>query len=73
MPRHTPNTCSLLPFVFYQAARYESGLDNSPMYDGEFFNDTTGHMELYDVGMSSMVAMELRAFSPHIGHRRRHG
>lgn len=30
-----------------QAARYESGLDNSPMYDGEFFNSTTNHMMLY--------------------------
>ena len=46
-----------------QAARYESGLDNSPMYDGEFFNTTTSHMMLYDVGMSSMVAMELQALA----------
>ena len=50
-----------------QAARYESGLDNSPMYDGEFFayNDTarTGHMLLWDVGMNSMVAMEMRALA----------
>ena len=44
-----------------QAARYESGLDNSPMYDGDFFKvtepDGYGLMELYDVGMGSMVAM----------------
>eukprot|EP01043_Picozoa_sp_COSAG02_P040906 COSAG02_NODE_3347_length_6896_cov_2.201854_1_plen_600_part_10 len=50
-----------------QAARYESGLDNSPMYDGEFysFNDTlqSGHMHLYDVGMASMLAMELQSLA----------
>ena len=41
----------------------ESGLDNSPMYDGTFSNTTNGCgltesgcglMELYDVGMSSL-------------------
>eukprot|EP00656_Telonema_subtile_P004654 TRINITY_DN12117_c0_g1_i3.p1 TRINITY_DN12117_c0_g1~~TRINITY_DN12117_c0_g1_i3.p1 ORF type:complete len:517 (-),score=119.06 TRINITY_DN12117_c0_g1_i3:216-1766(-) len=46
-----------------QAARYESGLDNSPMYDGEFYNTTSHHMMLYDVGMSSMLAMELQALA----------
>ena len=44
-----------------QAARYESGLDNSPMYDGEFFASNRpsgfGLMQMYDVGMASMVAM----------------
>ena len=42
-----------------QAARYESGLDNSPMYDGEFFNNITHHMTLYDVGFNSMLANEI--------------
>lgn len=50
-----------------QGARYESGLDNSPMYDGDFFelnaSTGTGKMLLYDVGMSSMVAMELKALA----------
>eukprot|EP00658_Telonema_sp_P-2_P034540 TRINITY_DN25205_c0_g1_i2.p1 TRINITY_DN25205_c0_g1~~TRINITY_DN25205_c0_g1_i2.p1 ORF type:complete len:721 (+),score=172.82 TRINITY_DN25205_c0_g1_i2:163-2325(+) len=46
-----------------QAARYESGLDNSPMYDGEFYNTSSHRMMLYDVGMSSMVAMELQALA----------
>eukprot|EP00937_MAST-01D_sp_MAST-1D-sp2_P003752 g3752.t1 len=50
-----------------QAARYESGLDNSPMYDGDFFamnaSTGTGYMQLWDVGMSSMLAMELRALA----------
>merc|ERR1719510_2916932 len=45
-----------------QDARYESGLDNSPMYDCAanncFFNTTTHLMELYDVGMNGMVLAE---------------
>jgi len=48
-----------------QAARYESGLDNSPMYDGpdSWFNTSSNHMMLYDVGMTAMVMMELRALA----------
>ena len=43
-----------------QDARYESGLDNSPMYDGTFVNTTNGCdffesgcglMQLYDVAI----------------------
>ena len=41
-----------------QNARFESGLDNSPMYDGEFHDRASGLMQLYDVGMTSMVTME---------------
>jgi len=41
-----------------QGARFESGLDNSPMYDGEFFDNQTHLMGLYDVGMSSMFVQE---------------
>jgi hypothetical protein len=50
------------------ASRYESGLDNSPMYDGDDhpagegqgvgpvrFNDTTSHMKLYDIAFSVCV------------------
>ncbi len=46
-----------------QGARYESGLDNSPMYDGEFFNASSGQMQLYDVGFSSMVAADAEALA----------
>ena len=55
-----------------QEARYESGLDNSPMYDCgsadqgdgcEYWNTTTGSMELLDVGMSSMAAQEAYALA----------
>ena len=56
-----------------QEARYESGLDNSPMYDCknadqqgdqcEFFDRATGTMSLLDVGMSSMAAQEAYALA----------
>ena len=36
----------------HQDARYESGLDNSPMYDGEFYDTDAHHMMMYDVGES---------------------
>jgi putative isomerase len=41
-----------------QAARFESGLDNSPMYDGDFFDKGTHLMQLYDVGMTSLFTQE---------------
>ena len=53
-----------------QAARYESGLDNSPMYDGSdrcgeggpvCYNTTTHHMELYDVGMTALFLSDTQA------------
>ena len=53
-----------------QGARYESGLDNSPMYDGEFFKVvkaegslTVGQMAMYDVGFASMVVRESDALA----------
>jgi len=47
-----------------QNARYESGLDNSPMYDGEFFDESnTFLMQMYDVGMSSMFTQEAYALA----------
>ena len=54
-----------------QGARFESGLDNSPMYDGEFFKPnlkshgtySVGQMELYDVGMASMFVQEADALT----------
>ena len=54
-----------------QGGRFESGLDNSPMYDGTFFNDSVtadgafrvGQMELYDVGFASMFVQETDALA----------
>ena len=45
-------------------AMLESGMDNSPMYDGATFDNRTHLMRLYDVGMSSMLVSELR----HLAH-----
>jgi len=55
-----------------QAARYESGLDNSPMYDGDdecsgrsgpvcFDKNVTHHMTLYDVGMTALFLSDTQA------------
>jgi len=54
-----------------QAARYESGLDNSPMYDGSddcgtggpvcFDPNVTHHMSLYDVGMTALYLSDTEA------------
>jgi hypothetical protein len=43
-----------------QDARYESGLDNSPMYDSPpvEYDNVSHHMLMYDVGMASMFLME---------------
>ena len=41
-----------------QGAKYESGLDNSPMYDDIAFNKQTGLMELADVGLMSLYIMD---------------
>jgi neutral trehalase len=43
------------------AARLESGLDNSPMYDSIPFNETTHTMELADVGLTSLYVADCRA------------
>jgi hypothetical protein len=44
-----------------QAARFESGLDNSPMYDSIPFNEKTHTMELADVGLMSLYVADCRA------------
>ena len=46
-----------------QAAKYESGLDNSPMYDAVPFNEQTNMMELADVGLMSMYIMDCHSLS----------
>jgi hypothetical protein len=44
-----------------QAARYESGLDNSPMYDYNDFDNKTHKMQQFDIGMNSLFAAEAQA------------
>ena len=43
------------------AAILESGMDNSPMYDGAGFDNVTHRVALYDVGMTSLFLAENRA------------
>ena len=48
---YSPNTM--------QGARFESGLDNSPMYDGDYFDSAQTHQMLAaDVGISSLFVAE---------------
>lgn len=42
----------------WQGAAYESGLDNSPIFDGIKFNQETDLMELADVGLMSFYIMD---------------
>ncbi len=44
-----------------QAAKYESGLDNSPMYDGAVFDPETNLMLLSDVGLTGLFIKDCRA------------
>jgi len=50
-----------------QAAKYESGLDNSPMYDSVPFNPQTNTMELADVGLMSLYIADCKALAEMAG------
>lgn len=41
------------------AAQNEAAMDNSPMYDEAVYNKETGLLEQYDVGVSSMLALDV--------------
>jgi len=47
----------------WQGAVYESGLDNSPMYDGSFYNKETHLLEYADVGMTSLYVADCGALA----------
>ncbi len=47
----------------WQGAVFESGLDNSPMYDGTFFNPDTHLLEYADVGMTSLYIADCDALA----------
>ena len=47
----------------WQAAAYESGLDNAPMYDGVPFNFKTHRLELADVGLQSLYIMDCESLA----------
>jgi hypothetical protein len=43
---------------FMQAAKYETGLDDSPMYDEASYDSHTYTMNLQDVGLNSLYALD---------------
>jgi hypothetical protein len=47
----------------WQGAVYESGLDNSPMYDGSFYNPKTHLLEVADVGLMSLYIADCDALA----------
>jgi hypothetical protein len=47
----------------WQGAVYESGLDNSPMYDGSFYNPKTHLLEFADVGLMSLYVADCDALA----------
>jgi hypothetical protein len=51
----------------FQAALYESGLDNSPMYDGVPFNPRTNLLEISDVGLNALYVADCRALEEMAG------
>ncbi len=46
-----------------QGAKFESGLDNSPMYDDAPFHADTGRIHLADVGMTSLYVADCSALA----------
>jgi putative isomerase len=47
----------------WQAALYESGLDNSPLYDGVPFDQKTHLLQMADVGLTGLYAADCRALA----------
>ena len=46
-----------------QGAKYESGLDNSPMYDQAFYDPDSHQMQLADVGLMSLYIVDCDALA----------
>ncbi len=51
----------------WQGAVFESGLDNSPMFDGTFYNPQTHLLEYADVGMTSLYIADCDALAEMAG------
>jgi len=47
----------------HQGAEFESGLDNSPMYDGTYYNPDSHLIEMGDVGLMSMYVADCDALA----------
>lgn len=56
-PYHEPDTHSVI------TAGYESGMDDSPMYEGVPFDNATSTLELQDVGLNSLYIADCRALA----------
>jgi len=64
----------LEPIDFRIKAILESGLDNSPMYDDVVFNEKTHTLELADVGLNSLYALDswsLAEIASELGDKRK--
>jgi Trehalase len=48
---------------FFQAAKWESGMDDSPMYDEAAYDRKTYTMNLNDVGLNSLYALDAECLS----------
>jgi hypothetical protein len=48
---------------FFQAAKWESGMDDSPMYDEAAYDPKTYTMNLDDVGLNSLYALDAECLS----------
>ena len=46
-----------------QGAKYESGIDNGPQFDGAYYNDRTHLMELADVGLMGMYIADCNSLA----------
>jgi len=62
-PNNQPRNLDDASVGTWQGAVYESGLDNSPMYDGTFFNTQTHLLEYADVGMTSLYIADCDALA----------
>jgi len=62
-PNNQPGNLDDASIGTWQGAVYESGLDNSPMYDGTFFNAQTHLLEYADVGMTSLYIADCDALA----------
>jgi putative isomerase len=46
-----------------QAAKWESGIDNGPVFDDAYFNEQTHQMELADTGLMGMYVADANALA----------
>ena len=57
---HTGRYYEMMDIGNLQGARFESGLDNSPMYDDASYDEATGLMQLSDVGLLGLFIEDCR-------------